>query len=162
MYIHTIYNCTKKKRKEMKRFSDDCIAWLLFRRSSLQQLGHVITCISDIKNKRRATAAARLALSRRVYIAWAVLAHLALGSQEGSCHIFQRVLRVHVNAGNVWRVSVKKRVFPWLEEEKRNSWTFKPPPWNTWNLFILKYLLLISWLLLYFIPLRSLCVSLTS
>lgn len=96
----------------MKRFSHYCIAWLLFRRRSLQQLGHVITRVSDIKNKRRATAAARLALSQRVYIARAVLAHLALGSREGSCHIFQRVLRVHVNAGNVWRASVKQRVFP--------------------------------------------------
>lgn len=36
------------------------VAWLLFRQSALQQLGHVITRVNDIENKRRATAADQL------------------------------------------------------------------------------------------------------
>lgn len=83
----------------------DVLGWLhrlaTVQKKCTEQLGHVITRVSDIENKRGATAAGRAALFHRVYISQDVLAHLALATQEGSCHIFQRLLWVHVNVQSV-------------------------------------------------------------
>lgn len=127
-----------KKEKKRRGFLDDRIAWLLFRRSSLQQLGHVITRVSDIKNKRRATASARRSLSPCLHLPGRSRSFSARESGVEPSHFSAASCEVRVNAGNVWRASVKERVFPRLDGEKSGSSTSetsknlkKPPPRST-------------------------------
>lgn len=46
IYFRTkLSNGGNEKKSEMLKYN---VAWLLFRRRPLQQLGHVITCVNDI------------------------------------------------------------------------------------------------------------------
>lgn len=55
-----------------------CLATV--QRTAAQQLGHVITCVSDIENTRRATAADQIPLPPLVYTVQIVPAHLDLAT----------------------------------------------------------------------------------